>query len=32
LKRVTYHPEAVLVNIPFMVIPAPESAYPTQDD
>jgi len=31
LKRVTYHPEAVLVNIPFMVIPAPESAYPTQD-
>ena len=26
LKRVTYHPEIVLVNVPFMVMPAPESA------
>ncbi len=24
LKRVTYHPEIVLVNVPFMVVPAPE--------
>ncbi|GAI73595.1 unnamed protein product [marine sediment metagenome] len=24
LKRVTYHPELVLVNVPFMVMPAPE--------
>ncbi len=26
LARVTYHPEVVLVNIGFMVIPAPEDA------
>ena len=24
LKRVTYHPELSLVNVPFMVVPAPE--------
>ncbi|MBA7544537.1 hypothetical protein ES705_36897 [subsurface metagenome] len=24
LQRVTYHPEIVLVNVPFMAIPAPE--------
>ena len=24
LKRVTYHPEITLVNVPFMVVPAPE--------
>jgi hypothetical protein len=24
LKRVTYHPEIELVNVPFMVVPAPE--------
>ena len=24
LKRVTYHPEIVLVNVPFMIVPAPE--------
>jgi len=24
LKRVTYHPEIELVNVPFMVMPAPE--------
>jgi hypothetical protein len=28
LKRVSYHPEIVLVNVPFMVMPAPESATP----
>lgn len=27
LKRVTYHPEIVLVNVPFMVVPAPEDFY-----
>ncbi len=26
LARITYHPEVVLVNIGFMVIPAPEDA------
>lgn len=26
LKRVTYHPEIVLVNATFMVVPAPEEA------
>jgi len=25
LVRLTYHPEVVLANVPFMVIPAPES-------
>lgn len=25
LKRVTYHPEIELVNVPFMVMPAPEA-------
>jgi len=25
LKRVTYHPEIDLVNVPFMVMPAPEA-------
>lgn len=24
LMRLTYHPEIVLVNVPFMVVPAPE--------
>jgi len=24
LKRVTYHPELKLVNVPFMIMPAPE--------
>ena len=24
LKRVTYHPEIVLANMPFMIVPAPE--------
>ncbi|KKK72051.1 hypothetical protein LCGC14_2907760 [marine sediment metagenome] len=28
LKRVTYHPEIVLVNVPFMTIPAPEEIIP----
>jgi len=26
LKRLTYHPELVLVNVPFMAIPAPPEA------
>ena len=25
LKRLSYHPEVVLVNVPFMLVPAPES-------
>lgn len=25
LKRLTYHPELLLVNVPFMVVPAPET-------
>jgi len=28
LKRVTYHPEIVLVNVPFMAIPAVEELGP----
>lgn len=24
LKRLSYHPEVVLVNVPFMIVPAPE--------
>ena len=28
LKRVTYHPEITLVNVPFMAIPAPEEFIP----
>jgi len=28
LKRVTYHPEIALVNVPFMVLPAEEPATP----
>ena len=28
LKRVTYHPEINLVNVPFMVVPAPEEITP----
>lgn len=31
LKRLTYYPELVLVNVPFMVIQAPE-ATPTASD
>ncbi len=26
LKRLSYHPELVLVNVPFMAIPAPEAS------
>jgi len=25
LKRITYHPELVLVNVPFMIVPASEA-------
>ncbi|GAI92912.1 unnamed protein product [marine sediment metagenome] len=32
LKRVTYHPEIVLVNVPFMAIPAPEKLIPEEAD
>ncbi len=32
LKRVTYHPEIVLVNVPFMAIPAPEEISPGETD
>jgi len=32
LKRLTYHPEIVLVNIPFMVIPAQEEPNPLNAD
>ena len=28
LKRVSYHPEIELVNVPFMVVPAPEELTP----
>jgi len=28
LKRITYHPEITLVNVPFMVIPAAEEIIP----
>ncbi|GAH99989.1 unnamed protein product [marine sediment metagenome] len=28
LQRVTYHPEIVLVNVPFMSMPAPEEITP----
>jgi len=32
LKRVTYHPEIHLVNVPFMVLPAPEELIPGEAD
>ena len=32
LKRVTYHPEITLVNVPFMVMPAPEEITPGEAD
>ncbi len=32
LKRVTYHPEINLVNVPFMVVPAPEKVTPEEAD
>jgi len=32
LKRVTYHPELELVNVPFMVMPAPEEITPGEAD
>ena len=32
LQRVTYHPEIVLVNVPFMAIPAPEELIPGEAD
>ena len=32
LKRVTYHPEITLVNVPFMVVPAPEEIAPGEAD
>mgnify|MGYP000061753838 CR=1 FL=1 len=31
LKRITYHPEITLVNVPFMVIPAPEATTTASD-
>ncbi len=32
LKRVSYHPEIVLANVPFMVVPAPEEISPREAD
>ena len=32
LKRVTYHPEIVLVNATFMAMPAPEKITPEEAD
>ena len=32
LKRVTYHPEITLVNLPFMVMSAPEEITPGEAD
>ena len=32
LKRVTYHPEIALVNVPFMVVPAVEEGTPEEPD
>ena len=32
LKRITYHPEIVLANVPFMVVPAPEKIGPEEGD
>ncbi|GAI68275.1 unnamed protein product [marine sediment metagenome] len=32
LKRVTYHPEIELINVPFMAIPAPEELIPGEAD
>lgn len=32
LQRVTYHPELVLVNVPFMAMPAPEELIPGEAD
>jgi len=32
LQRVTYHPEIVLVNVPFMAMPAPEELIPGEAD
>jgi len=32
LKRVTYHPEIELVNVPFMVMPAVEEVTPGEVD
>lgn len=32
LQRVTYHPEIVLVNVPIMVMPAPEEITPGEAD
>ncbi|MBA7600676.1 hypothetical protein ES703_07735 [subsurface metagenome] len=32
LKRVTYHPEIVLVNVSFMVVKAPEKITPEEAD
>ncbi len=32
LKRVTYHPEIKLVNVPFMVVPAVETGTPEGAD
>jgi len=32
LKRLTYHPEIHLVNVPFMAMPAPEELVPGEAD
>ena len=32
LKRVTYHPTISLVNVPFMIVPAPEKITPEEAD
>ena len=32
LQRVTYHPELVLINVPCMVMPAPEELIPGEAD
>ncbi|MBA7605564.1 hypothetical protein ES703_12697 [subsurface metagenome] len=32
LKRFTYHPELILVSVPFMAIPAPEEITPGEAD
>ncbi|MBA7650026.1 hypothetical protein ES703_57827 [subsurface metagenome] len=32
LKRITFHPEIHLVNVPFMVVPVPEEIAPGEAD
>ncbi len=32
LQRVSYHPEIVLVNVPIMIMPAPEELVPGEPD